>query len=212
MQTAFRRCITLAQQTSPWDLSNKVLYDLCRTSPLHVDAGVVLAKMLLIGRTYAAAIERRRTKDTGNDHFYTTEVAPTMIKSKIDAWIQRASKTSLASDEGLRIMIETHARTTELFRRISGLEKRSLASKYLHFHVPELFFILDARAVQGMRKVRQIVGRVSASHGRGDPQYTTFAEKCNRLRAHCENEFDIRLSPRRLDSLLLALYENKSSI
>jgi hypothetical protein len=30
--------------------------------------------------------------------------------------------------------------------RDSGLNKRSLASKYLHFHVPELFYISDSRA------------------------------------------------------------------
>ena len=56
---------------------------------------------------------------------------------------------------------EAHARTTELFTKIRGLEKRSLASKYLHFHVPGLFFIYDARAIAGMRKVMDVVGRAT---------------------------------------------------
>jgi len=41
--------------------------------------------------------------------------------------------------------------TKKLFSKISGLNKRSLASKYLHFHVPELFYISDSRAYDAMR-------------------------------------------------------------
>jgi hypothetical protein len=194
-------------QRNAWHFSNEVLYDLCREYPLHTEIGVVLAKILLIGRVYAAAIEPRRSKSEENDDFYVTTVAPKIIKSPIDHWIEAAKKPKPASAAALDVMIEMHGRTTQLFSKISGLEKRSLASKYLHFHVPQLFFIYDTRAVKGMRAVSQIVGRVSSYSGSGDREYRKFVEKCARLRSHCEAEFGTHLSPRQLDNLLLALYE-----
>jgi len=207
MSLSLRRHVERATQRNVWHFSNEVLYDLCREQPLHTEIGVVLAKILLIGRVYAVAIERRRSNNEGNDVFYKTTVAPKIIKSRIDHWIEAAKKATPASAAALDVMVEIHGRTTQLFRKISGLEKRSLASKYLHFHVPHLFFIYDTRAVEGMRAVSQIVGRVSSYTGSGDKEYRKFAEKCSRLRSHCVAEFGAHLSPRQLDNLLLALYE-----
>lgn len=207
MSLPLRRHVEKAMQRNAWHFSNEILYDLCREHPRHTEIGVVLAKILLIGRVYAAAIERRKSKNEGNDDFYTTTVAPKIIESPIDFWIEAAKKPKPATAAALDIMIEIHGRTTQLFREISDLEKRSLASKYLHFHVPHLFFIYDTRAVNGMRSVSKIVGRVSSYTGSGDKEYRNFAEKCSRLRSHCKAEFGAQLSPRQLDNLLLALYE-----
>lgn len=210
MRLPLRRYVDQAMQRNAWHFSNQLLYDLCRAHPLHTKTGIVLAKILLIGRVYAAAIERRRSKNEDNDDFYTTTVAPEIIKSQIDRWIKEAMKPKPASATALDVMVDMHGQTTQLFSKISGLEKRSLASKYLHFHVPQLFFIYDTRAVEGMRAVSHIVGRASSYTGSGDKEYRKFAEKCSRLRSHCESEFGAHLSPRELDNLLLALYENET--
>ena len=207
MSLPLRRHVEKAMQRNAWHFSNEVLYDLCREHPLHTETGVVLAKILLIGRVYAAAIERRKSKNEGNYDFYISTVAPKIIKPPIDHWIEEAKKPRPASVAALDVMVEIHGRTTQLFSKISGLEKRSLASKYLHFHVPHLFFIYDSRAVEGMRAVSQIVGRASSYIESGDKEYRKFAEKCSRLQSHCEAEFGAHLSPRQLDNLLLALYE-----
>jgi len=70
---------------NPWDFSNQVLYDLCSGHSAHVETGHVLAKILLVGRVYAAAIERRRTENVkgGNDDFYLDTVAPILLSSRI---------------------------------------------------------------------------------------------------------------------------------
>ena len=66
-----------AMTTSPWDFSNRLLYDLCAEHPAHSNTGEVLAKILLIGRVFAAAIERRKTMtDVQNDDHYISTVAP----------------------------------------------------------------------------------------------------------------------------------------
>jgi hypothetical protein len=69
---------------SPWRVGNEVLYELCRTKPAHTDEAEVIAKIWLIGRCYAAAIERRKTNLGENDNFYLNTVAPAVIEFPID--------------------------------------------------------------------------------------------------------------------------------
>ena len=73
-----RQRVLRAMSPTAWEASNRVLYDLCREHPAHRESGEILAKVLLIGRVYAAAIERRRNKedDHENDRFYIDTVAP----------------------------------------------------------------------------------------------------------------------------------------
>jgi hypothetical protein len=198
-----RPFIDSAKDRTRWHFSNQVLYDLCRKHPLHKDRQVVLAKILLIGRAYAAAIERRKSyRNESNEDFYVRRVAPAIIRSPIDRWIEEAKRQKPGTTEAFKAMIEIHGRTTDLFGRISGLEKRALASKYLHFHVPGLFFIYDSRAVEAMRNVGEIVGRATHHQGHGDHAYATFAQKCMRLSQHFKAD---KLQPRDLDNVLLEL-------
>lgn len=200
-----RKRILRAMSANPWDLSNKVLYDLCGNHAGHLSTDVVLAKILLIGRVYAAAIERRKTKknEKGNDNFYVKVVAPIILKSEIDDWIAEAKAAKPATEAGLTALVKVHGLTTKLFSKISGLEKRSLASKYLHFHVPTLFYIYDSRAAEALREFSSVLPRASRSSGHGDNEYRKFAEKCDYLRLWCETEFSLKLLPRQLDNLLL---------
>ncbi len=69
--------ITSAQITNAlaaygiWDAGNEVLYRLCTDKPARSEDDVIIAKTWLVGRAYAAAVERRRINDgLSNDHFY----------------------------------------------------------------------------------------------------------------------------------------------
>jgi hypothetical protein len=64
---------------SLWDFGNEVLYDLCKNNFDHKDSAKILSKVWLIGRSYSAAIERRRNKDEINDDFYIDKVVPEFI-------------------------------------------------------------------------------------------------------------------------------------
>ena len=138
--------ILKAMAPNAWDLSNKVLYDLCSMHPFHSEADAVLAKILMIGRVYAAAIERRKTKgdEEKNDNFYIDVVAPSLQNSDIDCWLAEAKAVQPGTTSAFFTLVKVHGLTTALFSEISGMEKRSLASKYLHFHVPKLFYIYDS--------------------------------------------------------------------
>lgn len=203
-----------AMSPSAWEASNRVLYDLCRDSPAHRDNGEILAKVLLIGRVYAAAIERRRNKDDDheNDRFYIDTVAPAIRGSAIDDWLHQARTATPATPAGLQAMIEIHGKVTGLFSEISDLEKRSLASKYLHFHVPRLFFIFDSRAVESMREFSDVLPRASRSEGNGDNEYRKFAEKATALVELCYREYGLSMRPRQIDNLLLKVNERRLTL
>ncbi len=117
---------------TPEALGNKVLYNLCTEHPLHNEADIVGAKIWLIGRAYAAAIERRKKyRGEPNDDFYKNRVIPTILGSKIDERLDSLNKYTSVTEENIPKILEVHKYLLDIFREISGLEKRSLSSKYL---------------------------------------------------------------------------------
>lgn len=209
LQNAFNH----ARDPNPWDLGNSVLYKLCQEHPLHKEEQAVLAKIWLIGRAYAAAIERRRPRKEKadcikekNDDFYLDIVAPKIMESSIDKWISEIKKEHNGPTiKSLNDILSVHMEVTNLFEKISGLNKRSLASKYLHFHIPKLFYIYDSRVVNVMNRLASILSfeKNATTVDNHDPEYSKFAEKCLHLQTHIEKEFKVLLTPRQIDNLLL---------
>ncbi len=76
--------VDYALSPSPWDLGNQVLYSLCQDHPKHDRGHEIIAKVWLIGRSYAAAIERRKNAKDSSDDFYETTVVEKMKKSPVD--------------------------------------------------------------------------------------------------------------------------------
>ncbi len=138
---------------SSWNLSNEILYEMCRKYPHHKNDEEIIAKVLIIGRVYSAAIERRKQVNNTSGLFYLKEVAPAIRKSNIDKWLDNIRDFERPTFDNCIHIIAVHKRVTDLFEKISGLGKRSLASKYLHFHFPSLFFIYDSRSSNSLRKI-----------------------------------------------------------
>jgi hypothetical protein len=194
-----------------WDLGNKILYDMCSQYPDHTHESEIIAKIWLIGRSYAAAIERRKNTgygEFGGDDFYIEKVAPEIKNSGIDAWLASLGGIDGVSESTLDKILTVHLNVTELFSKISGLKKRSLASKYLHFHFPNLFFIYDSRAVNAVSHLSNVTGRVGRSNYNADNEYRKFCEKCLLIRKYVKENFDVILTPRNLDNLLLEVETN----
>ncbi len=76
MRTLTRSEVDSARLPSVWDLSNEILYDMCRIYPEHDTHEKIIAKIWLIGRSYAASIERKKNAAQIGDSFYTEVVAP----------------------------------------------------------------------------------------------------------------------------------------
>jgi hypothetical protein len=201
-RTITEKEVVSARQASVWYLGNQTLYNLCRKHPRHTKADEIIAKVWLIGRSYAASIERRRNADKFGDAFYEKTVAPIMKDSGIDEWLASLSNDkSIGSPNTLVI----HKKLMDLFASITGLEKRSLASKYLHFHKPNAFFIYDSRARQAITKItprRNGLPEIPAADY--DPEYKTFVRRCVWLRREIYSNHGVVMKPREIDQLLLA--------
>ena len=194
--------IKKAQQKTLWDLGNRVLYDLCKKYPYHEQDDQIIAKIWLIGRSYAAAFERG-VSDAG-DSFYTEKVAPALRESGMDDWLEGLSKFRFPTEANIGEILVVHKKTMDIFARVSGLEKRSLASKYLHFHRPMLFFLYDSRAATAIRSFTEPVGKLPFNKGDVDPDYARLSLRCIQLKTIIKERFGVHLTPRQIDNLLLA--------
>src|SRR5262245_54011223 len=76
-----------------WDVGNRGLYDICAKYPKHDRDDVIVAKIWLIGRSYAAAIERRSEVGEFRGDLFYSHVAPAVRKFAIDRWIERVRQS-----------------------------------------------------------------------------------------------------------------------
>lgn len=200
----------------PWTFGNNILYDMCKNNPEHTDPGIILAKVWLIGRAYSASIERGagakidESKKSGEDFFINTIVNKIKM-SGIDDWLKKLKGIDKIDLTNYETILEIHNKLTKLFNDISGLHKRSLASKYLHFHFPELFFIYDSLAKKELNKIVKTRFKLPKSYDlKFDKEYTSFVVKCIQFRDEQEKELNIELSARDIDLWLLSSTPNIS--
>lgn len=185
-----------------WMLGNNVLYKLCSDFPHHNNPEEIRAKIWLIGRSYAASIERRSKKNKKhiNDDFYdyvVQEFIKFNKKYKFDEKLSSLRDRNF-DDETLKEILFIHKRLTEFFRKLTGKEKRSLASKYLHFHIP-IFPIYDSRASNSLNSL--IKGK--SPDGLGDRQYSKFCNKILFLYNYIKTQTGKSPTLREIDTFLI---------
>ena len=195
--------IKKALKPNVWDRGNKVLYDLCKNCPRHINEGEILAKIWLIGRSYSASIERRKNKNElrDGDSFYEDIVAKEIKGSNIDRFIESIRKYKKTTLNNAEEIASVHHKVTMLFNKITEQNKRSLASKYLHFHLPKLFFLYDSRAQKSIGWYVKV--KRTGSSDIVDREYFRFLIKCILLTDEIHKKNHVVLSPRELDNLLL---------
>lgn len=175
---------------------------MCRERPGHDNLDVIASKIWLIGRAYAASLERgSRSNQMGSEDFFYKIVAPAVRDSKIDKWIADTRSIRRLTPESVSQSLECHKRVMSLFSRITGKLNRSFTSKYLHFHVPDAFFIFDSRAsAEISERTRHQKFVVPCGY---DDQYASFAIRCLAVRDRLEDELGHPVTPRFLDMHLL---------
>lgn len=191
-----------------WNFGNEILYEMCRKNPKHKNADVVVGKIWLIGRSYAAAIERRQNTSeiVSGDDFYFNVVAPKMLEigEELDNRIEELTKYDAITKDALKAITDTHLFLTNVFLDISGQNKRSLASKYLHFHVPNMFYIYDSRAVREARRYVKLEKRLKTSLAPfGDKEYIELVTRLYTFQEYVEDRYGMSMTPRDIDSFLL---------
>ena len=197
----------MKQESFRREFGNSILYQMCKDNPKHDQADVVVGKIWLIGRSYAAAIERRKNADDFlGDDFYYEAVAPKMlvIGKELDERLSCLNNTDGLIVDCVPEILSTHKFLMDTFTELTGLEKRSLASKYLHFHCPEKFFIYDSRARMAIGKlVKRPDKGILAEVPDYDPEYGDFICRMLELQEYLDEQIGIYELPRKLDSFLL---------
>ncbi len=191
------------------DFLNEMLYRMCDENPEHKKPEVTYGKLAIIGRTYAAALERTSKVGSKSQKIFATAIQA-LTEEDIDSKLKAAKKIELPltldfsdTDLGrLSQILAIHASLTSVFAKSAGMEKRSLASKYLHFHVPKVFFIYDKFATKNIRPLSPSVGRKYTFHD-FDNNYAKFFMRCLILRNTIYKDHGVLLTPRQLDNLLL---------
>lgn len=201
----------------PWRIGNEVLYTLCKQHPDHKDDAATIAKVWLIGRAYSAALERGRGDAVGagvsSDAFYVEHVTEALRTSDLDDRVAQLPSNEPLSDSHVLGVLDTHEYLTRIFEQLTGKGKRSLASKYLHFHRPQLFFLWDSRASTTVGKLTSRSQPLHEAVGEavGDPDYRLFVGKALALREDIKSRFHKELSPRQIDRLLLLVHARQPS-
>lgn len=203
-----KKYINDREENSSCNMGNSILYEMCKKYPTHTDQDIIRSKIWLIGRSYAAALERTNKKGTeykkdfyknlGNDLLEKTEIR------ELDQIIMKLNKYNNVNYDNIEQVLESHKKLVDIFSKIVNIEKRSLASKYLHFHCPQMFFIFDNRAKNTIKKfVQRNRANIPADISIYDKEYEDFCYRALSLVEYINNKYTIKFKPRDLDNLLL---------
>lgn len=122
-----------------WGRIDDWLYALCAASG-HTDWTDVHAKVAIVGRTYSAGLERYMVLQDGQDDRLAVAADHlTAHGAKIDEWLDRlAPVTGELTPARLADVVQVHGWFTSLVAQLCRTSPRSFASKYLHFHCPDV--------------------------------------------------------------------------
>lgn len=189
-----------------WTPLHRVLYDLCDRCPGHHSNAEIAAKVLLIGRSHSAAVERGVRNEPGairdTTLFYRKRVANPIRRSGIDAHIVKLRSLPNISSENAPAVLAAHCRLTDVIASSIDFRKRSFVSKYLHFHAPQAVPIFDSLAARALKQY--VAGRVPIPRRwtAYDREYTLFVARYLRLKDLIRERFGSDLAPRQMDRLL----------
>lgn len=154
----------IAKKSLSGPFENQVLYRMCAEHPLHEDPFVTSGKVIAIGRIYAASPERGAGKGRHPSQTIFAAIGETLAGSNLDHKLQAIGESFFEDDGVASKVVELQH---DLVERISQTitrwstnsvsnswiprAQKSFASKYLHFHLPNAFPIMDGFAKTGLR-------------------------------------------------------------
>jgi hypothetical protein len=275
-------------------IGNKILYDMCSKIPLNDCVNCLLAKIWLIGRSYAASPERRNysknyldnkitdktgkklkpnlnTGSNGTDTFFLT-LAKTIIgdveynnlcdkinKIKNDLFsfnfemdkelLEESTEIVLLFNKILRRCIEKYDQP-ELVKYEKNTGKNSsdrglrffisFCSKFIHFHLPNLVFIVDTYSFAHAKKreskkhdsdyiyfnfstnktfyIKQekfnfsIIDKLSKEFSDNkEKNYMEHISRCYTIMCKLKEEYECDITPRMLDNFIMRVNKNSAT-
>lgn len=188
-----------------WGAVDEALYRQCRENPEHDDRRAVLAKFILINRTYAAGLERCVKPEPGKQAIVTIVDRLLAHREEVDdiLWSIREIREPLDRDS-MALVVRGHGMLTDLLKGMTtdGKTPRSFSSKYLHFHCPVVPIYDDYARVAITRLVRwENSSRPIPLSAEMDPEYWNYCVRFFRLYESCRSS-GIDFSVKKLDAYL----------
>ena len=125
------------------------------------------------------------------------------IGDELDDRLSKLNKAKSPIPDYAKEILETHKLLMDAFYEMTGLEKRSLASKYLHFHCPKMFFIYDSLARSGINKYVKRPDKRILSDTNCDLEYGDFVCRMLELQTFLFEKLGSYEVPRQMDNFLL---------
>lgn len=176
-------------KNSDYRLMNEILYDIAKKYPNNSSENVIVAKTIILGRTYSASLERGRNKTVSRKEqtkvgkFYK-EIAQNIQTFNLDNRIDKIKKTHKnINDDAIKEILSLHGELVSSLKQVTHSNKRSFVSKYLHFHMPDLVFIYDSITSSKIKKyVPNKCGNLI--EGSWDKEYAIFVFRAYEIYKH----------------------------
>lgn len=195
----------------PFDVLNAMLYDAVAAQPSNSDQAQIIGKLMLIGRTYSASVERRKTQGHIKDERQALEViieaADAIAQSRCSAMLESIGMQDKLTYERLPEVVAIHLELCRALGKANNRENSSLASKYFHFHRPEFFPIVDSYVREGWSWVMGELGH-SYRGWRVFGKVDRYGDWCTRvldLRKMMDSGLEGGASLRQIDNYLLSI-------
>jgi hypothetical protein len=206
-------------------MGNTVLYQMVDDYPDHSDASVVRDKLLVIGRVYAASPTRRAGQRADYNDSEKIELLSYLAqclfeqRNELDSLISACRELGRVSGASVKQVIEAHAYLENLI--VNGIRnwrgekadvqngklvgsRSSFVSKYLHFHAPMAFFILDSIVEKRLMKYRVPRSRTPWPNDFPENLRNRYAKHCFWMLKHIEKSYGgINWDPRMVDAHLM---------
>lgn len=196
--------VTTAQQPVRLNAGDKMLLNMCRDNPGHTDVGVIASKIWIIGRAYSASLERHMRDDVDSTDAFLLAGAE-LQGVDIDEHLESAREQKACFRTAPTLALRIHKLVLDKLCNVTRRDPRSLCSKYLHFHKENLFPIYDQRAWVAIKQVTPHGSKVKPIQCDFTPDYgyADFAKRVYWLLGEIEGRFNVKLSLRQVDHLLL---------
>jgi hypothetical protein len=191
--------------------ANRMLYSFVRENPSNLDRAMIASKALVIGRSLSASPERRTSSVenpvAGTSNFYAA-LADSIATSLVDELLEMCER-----DEHICPQLSTHAVKTHRFlcdavSKVMGKDCSSFASKYLHFHRPNIFPMMDSRARVALGWIAEEQDwRFAVTTSRDSKNYRAYVDFYLKVREFLQEKWGSPLSLRQMDNILLNRYD-----
>ncbi|PIB51766.1 hypothetical protein AOA57_02675 [Pseudomonas sp. 2588-5] len=193
--------------------ANKALYSFVRENPSHTDPAQVASKALIIGRSLAASVERRKKDDDddyeGSTGSFYARLADSICSSDLALEASFLPVGKRLTGSATTAVNKVHSRLCDAITRVTKKDASSFASKYLHFHYPTLFPMVDSRAREALKWIADEESMVFAPTTAGmSKNYAVYMAFYLKVRDLFEEELGYEISLRHMDNILLNRYDS----